>query len=1781
MNSKYKLMVILSIFALAFAGIAVMDDSEESDAATARTWTVGTEVHEALMPGVAYGVMPNSIPGITFSIVYISAQLPEAIAADGTPTTPGTWVLYAFNEDQSVRDTMTITVHATNVTISTATDGHGTATGGGTYNVGDSVTLSASPNSGYEFYQWQSDGSTYSSNPYTFTVTQTFADAWPNGITYTAKFRSITPSDYSVTVYPGNYSYFYWPTGQDTTHYTSAHTYTVDAGTFFNIYWIGNSSSSGGSNPSWVTNYSDCTTMATSSGYPGTGVDYAYINSNSTFYPATAMTYSTTYTHYYTLHYNANGGTGAPSDSNGTVTNSSSAAVSKNMTISSTEPTRSGYTFLGWSTSSSATTASYQPGQTYSFSRGTTDLYAVWQESIPTYTVTFTVNNSTYGFVSTPSITVDGGTTYYTEHNVFYFGTSGRVYAMTNNPPAGYTYQFDHWSSDSGTINSDMTITAYFTSSALYTVSFVSSNPLVGTVSQSTISNVPDGSGITVYNDGSLSIYGTGVTVTATATDSNWYFDGWYIGSTQVQTGFTITADTTITAKFSSYGIQHGTAENPLNGISYSPFALWYETDKTYYVKGNSAVDLQKYTILNNTYSVTNVTSGTGLTISNGSLTGNITGDATVTIQQQNQQSTTTQTITLYAIYPPCDITITAGSGGSVNTNSLTVPYGSSWSTYLRQLTIDGTTITATANTGYVFAGWSPTGSGTITEDTTFTASFDITNYVVNFLKSPNDGGYITPGQIVTVDYGTTYTVDNTNGTIVLGGTTYTAVVNSGYSFGGWTDSGSAAVSGTITANKTFTANFTANNYTVTFDANGGTVSPTSKTVTYNDWYGQLPTPTYTGHTFTGWYTEQTGGTQVTSGTIVTTASNHTLWAHWDDIVFTVTIYPDPFVGTVSPSTVQNVPYGTVITVSGNTLDINGTTVTATATAPDWYFNEWQNVSGPITADRTITAKFTTPGIDHGTRENPLNGITYSIGTLWYQENKTYYVKAGTLVDMDKFIVLNTTYSAINVTSGTGISVVDGELYGTITENATVTIQEQNQQSTSTQTINIVCVYLPLTVNVVSGGHGTVTGSGVYEVGETVTITGTPDQDYAFMRWTMQGGSTSANPWVFVVDRMVSGQTYNITGEFAKSVTDVTVTVSGEHGQVKVNDGVPSLQVSFRAYITGVLTQQGITVSGNTASFPYSTVQNVIAIPEAGYSAVWSVQNGAPVTDNMEVTLSFERTVYTISASSSLAVGGQVQIENFNQSTSAGPGTSETLTAYYGDTVQLTAIPSTGYHLDKWTKNGLMYVDSLVFTITVTSNETFEAVFEATVITVTFDPTGGTVSPTSKTVSYGQAYGQLPTPTRYGFEFLGWFTDAAVGDKIQADTIVRIDQAHTLYAHWMEQMPDVFWWNDYVNGSIDIAFDFTGLADSRLHVMYIPLYSYNSSTETDLENDPHGLNQFDQTGYTLRISCGYNTDLTLAIYQNGILHGEIYTYKIGMWDQYALEINAQTGKIIFKGIHALMDRSIQFTFMNYKVVMSVTAIDFSDRITGLAFEKVYHADTGTGAHPSFQVSSTMTYLNTYGFVLVDPSINIYEQFPNYDNLRLNFYSFVYYGDSMTVNGHTIQLSDFGLLDLWYVPKNTPIYNDQQQIIGYTTENAISDPSDPRAIEQKIELQNIFVTWNNLHSQTESDRTCYLTFVDGKLEIAMGTFDIGDLEVSFSGVWYFTTMLYEPYIGKEISYEMDWNSWFNMDANAFILVYIALSVVFFIIANRFYQPGFLDYIVVGGAGLISYILLGGF
>lgn len=84
----------------------------------------------------------------------------------------------------------------------------------------------------------------------------------------------------------------------------------------------------------------------------------------------------------------------------------------------------------------------------------------------------------------------------------------------------------------------------------------------------------------------------------------------------------------------------------------------------------------------------------------------------------------------------------------------------------------------------------------------------------------------------------------------------------------------------TLTANKTIYAAWE-RHFTLSFDANGGDVTPTSKDVIEGNAIGDLPTPTREHYHFDGWYTAAEGGTVVTAETVYEWSSDITLFGHW------------------------------------------------------------------------------------------------------------------------------------------------------------------------------------------------------------------------------------------------------------------------------------------------------------------------------------------------------------------------------------------------------------------------------------------------------------------------------------------------------------------------------------------------------------------------------------------------------------------------------------------------------------------------------------------------------------------------------------------------------------------------------------------------------------------------------------------------------------------------------------------------------------------------------------
>ena len=247
-----------------------------------------------------------------------------------------------------------------------------------------------------------------------------------------------------------------------------------------------------------------------------------------------------------------------------------------------------------------------------------------------------------------------------------------------------------------------------------------------------------------------------------------------------------------------------------------------------------------------------------------------------------------------YTTPSACNSANNSSCGGSSTIETVTITFDanggsiSSSTKIVKKGKAIGTLPTPTRS-GYTFAGWYTAKSGGSKISTSTTVSKDTTYYAHWTAKSSS----VTETVTVTFD---------ANGGSVSSSTkkvekgkaigTLPTPTRSGYTFAGWytAKSGGSKISTstTVSKNTTYYAHWTANDSStvemviVTFDANGGTASLSTKRIKKGKTIGTLPDAVRTDYEFEGWYTAKDGGNRVSSGTIV--SKDVTYYAHWQKL---------------------------------------------------------------------------------------------------------------------------------------------------------------------------------------------------------------------------------------------------------------------------------------------------------------------------------------------------------------------------------------------------------------------------------------------------------------------------------------------------------------------------------------------------------------------------------------------------------------------------------------------------------------------------------------------------------------------------------------------------------------------------------------------------------------------------------------------------------------------------------------------------------------------------------
>lgn len=275
------------------------------------------------------------------------------------------------------------------------------------------------------------------------------------------------------------------------------------------------------------------------------------------------------------------------------------------------------------------------------------------------------------------------------------------------------------------------------------------------------------------------------------------------------------------------------------------------------------------------------------------------------------------------------------------------------------QTKIHGTALTLSSTkptrTGYTFAGWNTNSSGTGTNysaggsyssnaNATLYAKWTAHTYSVKYNGNGNTGGSMSNSSHT---YGVAKAL-SANG-----------FTKTGHQFAGWATSSTGSV---VYADKASVSNLTATNggtvnlyakwtvlsYTASFDSNGGSAaSPASITKNYGVALGTLPTTSRTGHTFAGWFTAKSGGTQISTTTTMP-AGGATYYAHWTKNKYTFTLGSGTGVSTSGSSASGSYEYQSTITLK------------ATATT-GYTWNKWTSNNSSVSSTTTANTTFSMP----------------------------------------------------------------------------------------------------------------------------------------------------------------------------------------------------------------------------------------------------------------------------------------------------------------------------------------------------------------------------------------------------------------------------------------------------------------------------------------------------------------------------------------------------------------------------------------------------------------------------------------------------------------------------------------------------------------------------------------------------------------------------------------------------------------------------------------------------
>ena len=475
-------------------------------------------------------------------------------------------------------------------------------------------------------------------------------------------------------------------------------------------------------------------------------------------------------------------------------------------------------------------------------------------------------------------------------------------------------------------------------------------------------------------------------------------------------------------------------------------------------------------------------------------------------------------------------------------------------------------------------------------------------------------------------------------------------------------------------------------------------------------------------------------------------------------------------------TTTANPEEGGTVTGAGRYREGDQCTVAATANT-GYSFANWTNANGPVASSQVTDLDFSEQGYENAEAITEVTLDDYVSVEFFQGTNNTNapkYYTAGAAIrcyNGNYFEVSSTSgpITSITLEFGSGdntnpITTDVGEFDGDTWEGEatsvtftiggtskhrriqalTVTYEGANPSDivstnsqytfTVTEATDLVANFNVHTYNITVAAEpeafGIVTGTGTYEFGQTVTLTGTPNTGYIFFNWTKDGEVVSTEAtYTFTAVDGVGGE---YVGHFATKVFEITATANPVAG--------------------GTITGAGQIQEGQTCT--------LTAQPNTGYNFVNWTKNGEVVStnpvyaftvvDDEVYVANFALKTYDITVTATPVAYGAV----------AGAGTYT-----YGTTCTLTATPYADYIFANWTKDGEVVSSDAVYSFTVEDGVEGEYVaqFARSLfhITTTANPANGGVLTGAGAYMEGQTCTLTATANPY-FIFVNWTMDGAV-----------------------------------------------------------------------------------------------------------------------------------------------------------------------------------------------------------------------------------------------------------------------------------------------------------------------------------------------------------------------------------------------------------------------------------